>query len=84
MKENPNMAPGHIIQAAAEYAREWANLNLSNGKNNERSERKKRIVSEPKQARKTAKIGEDEEVEKTPSQVIEDMRKSRGQPINKI
>ena len=84
MKERPDMAPGHIIQAAAEYAREWANLNLSNGKSNERSARKKRIVSEPKQARKTAKIGEDEEQEKTPSQVIEDMRKSRGQPINTV
>jgi len=84
MKERPDMAPGHIIQAAAEYAREWANLNLSNGKSNERSARKKRIVSEPKQARKTAKIGEDEELEKTPSQVIEDMRQSRGQPINRV
>jgi hypothetical protein len=79
MKESPSMAPNQIIHAAAEYAREWANQNLSNGKSN-RAERKKKIVSEPKQARKTAKIGEDEELEKTPSQVIEEMRKSRGLP----
>ena len=81
MKEKPSLAPGHIIHAAAEYAREWAHLNLNGGKGtNARTERKKKIVSEPKPARKTAKIGEDEELEKTPSQVIEDMRKSRGQP----
>jgi len=79
MKDNPSMAPGYVIQAAAEYAREWANLNLSNGKSNARVERKKRIVSEPKPARKSAKIGEDEPAEKTPSQVIEEMRESRGQ-----
>ena len=32
MKEEPSMAPAYVIQAAAEYAREWANLNISNGK----------------------------------------------------
>ena len=85
MKEQPSLAPGQIIHAAAEYAREWAHLNLTGGKGtNARAERKKKIVSEPKPARKTAKIGEDEELEKTPSQVIEDMRKSRGQPTTNI
>ena len=85
MKEQPSLAPGHIIHAAAEFAREWAHLNLTGGKGtNARTERKKKIVSEPKPARKTSKIGEDEEVEKTPSQVIEDMRKSRGQPTTNI
>jgi len=85
MKEKPSMAPNQIIHAAAEYAREWANSNLNGGKGtNARTERKKKIVSEPKPARKTAKIGEDEELEKTPSQVIEDMRKSRGQPTTNI
>ena len=85
MKESPSMAPNQIIHAAAEYAREWANSNLNGGKGtNARTERKKKIVSEPKPARKTAKIGEDEELEKTPSQVIEDMRKSRGQPTTNI
>ena len=79
MKENPSMAPGYVIQAAAEYAREWANQNLSTGKSNERVDRKKKIVSEPKTARKSAKIGEDEPAEKTPSQVIDEMRESRGQ-----
>ena len=79
MKEEPSMAPAYVIQAAAEYAREWANLNISNGKSNERTERKKRIVSEPKPARRSAKIGEDEPEPKTSSQIIEDMRESRGQ-----
>ena len=80
MKEKPSLAPGYVIQAAAEYAREWANLNLG-GKSNERTARKQRIVSEPKPARKSAKIGEDDEVEKTPSQVIEEMRAERGQSL---
>ena len=80
MKEKPSMAPGYVIQAAAEYARERANLNLG-GKSNERTARKKRIVSEPKPAQKRAKIGEDDEVEKTPSQVIADMRVERGQQL---
>ena len=78
MKEKPSLAPGYVIQAAAEYAREWANLNLG-GKSNERTARKKRIVSEPKPARKSAKIGDDEPEDKTPSQVIEEMRVDRGQ-----
>jgi|TARA_R110000824_G_scaffold222463_1_gene410081 hypothetical protein len=81
MKEKPSLAPGYVIQAAAEYAREWANLNLSNGKSNERADRKKRIVSEPRPARRSAKIGDDDEVEKTPSQVIEEMRAERGQQL---
>ena len=81
MKEKPSMAPGYVIQAAAEYAREWANLNISNGRSNERTARKKRIVSEPKPARKSAKIGEDETEDKTPSQIIEDMRAERGQQL---
>ena len=76
------MAPNQIIHAAAEYAREWANSNLNGGKGvNARAERKKKIVSEPKPARKSAKIGEDDEVEKTPSQVIEEMRAERGQQL---
>ena len=78
MKEKPSLAPGYVIQAAAEYAREWATLNLASG-NNERTARKKRIVSEPKPARKSAKIGEDEPENKTSSQIIEDMRVERGQ-----
>ena len=78
MKEKPSLAPGYVIQAAAEYAREWATLNLASG-TNERTARKKRIVSEPKPARKSAKIGEDEQESKTSSQIIEDMRVERGQ-----
>ena len=78
MKEKPSLAPGYVIQAAAEYAREWATLNLASG-TNERTARKQRIVSEPKPARKSAKIGEDEPENKTSSQIIEDMRVERGQ-----
>ena len=80
MKENPQWAPGQIIHAAAEYAREWANNNLTSSKpNNERTERKKKIVPQPKSARKSAKIADDEPEVKTPEQIIGEMRQARGQ-----
>jgi hypothetical protein len=80
MKENPNWAPSQIIQAAAEYAREWASSNLTAAQpNNGRTERKKKIVPQPKSARKSAKISEDEPEAKTPEQVISEMRQARGQ-----
>ena len=84
MKEKPSLAPNHIIHAAAEYAREWANLESFakwQKRTNDRAERKRRsFLNQNLPERQPLKIGEDEELEKTPSQVIEDMRKSRGQP----
>ena len=80
MKENPSWAPGQVIYAAAEYARHWANSNVSNQPlPNERVERKKKIVPQPKSARKSAKPSEDDSGPKTQEQVIEEMRQARGQ-----
>ncbi len=80
MKENPNWAPHQIIGAAAEYAKEWANNNLASSRpNNGRTERKKKIVPQPKSARKSAKIADDEPEVKTPEQIIVEMRQARGQ-----
>tara|TARA_R110000824_G_scaffold290671_1_gene479184 strand:- start:826 stop:1854 length:1029 start_codon:yes stop_codon:yes gene_type:complete len=80
MKENPSWTPGQVIYAAAEYTRNWANPNNSNQPlTNERVERKKKIVPQPKSARKSAKISEDDTGPKTPEQVIEEMRQARGQ-----
>lgn len=80
MKENPSWTPGQVIYAAAEYARHWANSNISNQPlPNERAERKKKIVPQPKSARKSAKPSEDDSGPKTPEQVIEEMRQARGQ-----
>ena len=79
MKENPSWAPGQIIYAAAEYAKEWTNNNITSQQPNKRVERKKKIVPQPKSARKSAKLSEDESGPKTPEQVIEEMRQARGQ-----
>ena len=74
-QENPEWTPSEIIKAAAEYTREWAGtMPNSNG----RLERKKKIVSQPKSARASANIGSDQ-VPMTPSQIVEEMRKARGQ-----
>jgi hypothetical protein len=80
MKENPSWTPGQIIYASAEYARHWANSFVPNQPaTNERVERKKRIVQQPKSARKTLKVSEDDSGPKTPEQIIEEMKQSRGQ-----
>jgi hypothetical protein len=79
MKENPSWTPGQIIYAAAEYAKEWTNNNLASQQPNKRVERKKKIVPQPKSARQSAKMSEDDSGPKTPEQVIEEMRQARGQ-----
>tara|TARA_X000001388_G_C2234295_1_gene124592 strand:+ start:2854 stop:3906 length:1053 start_codon:yes stop_codon:yes gene_type:complete len=80
MKENPSWTPGQIIYASAEYARHWANSFVPNQPaTNERVERKKKIVQQPKSARKTLKVSEDDSGPKTPEQIIEEMKQSRGQ-----
>jgi hypothetical protein len=74
-QDNPDWTPNQIIEAAAEYTREWAGtMPNSNG----RLERKKKIVSQPKSARASANIGSDQ-VPMTPSQIVEEMKKARGQ-----
>jgi len=79
MKENPTWPPGQVIYTAAEHAREWSNNNPSPQQTNGRVERKKKIVPQPKSARKSAKIGEDDSEVKTPEQIIQEMREARGQ-----
>ena len=74
-QDNPDWTPNQIIEAAAEYTREWAGtMPNSNG----RLERKKKIVSHPKSARASANIGSDQ-APMTPSQIVEEMKKARGQ-----
>ena len=74
-QDNPDWTPNQIIEAAAEYTREWAGtMPNSNG----RLERKKKIVQHPKSARASANIGSDE-VPMTASEIVQEMRKARGQ-----
>ena len=79
-QSNPDWSPKQSMQEAAETTRQWAKDFLSPNKN-ERVERKKKIVQHPKAARASARIGEDEPVPQTASDIIEEMKKVRGQVI---
>ena len=79
-QKHPDWSPQQIMQEAAESTRQWAKEFLSPNKN-ERAERKKKIVQHPKAARASSKIGEDEPVPQTASDIIEEMKKVRGQAL---
>ena len=79
-QSNPDWSPKQIMQEAAETTRQWAKEFLSPNKN-ERVERKKKIVQHPKAARASARIGEDDPVPETASDIIEEMKRVRGQVI---
>ena len=78
-QEHPDWTPQQIIQEAAESTREWAKSFLEPDKQNERVARKRKIVQHPKAASASAQIGEDDPVPQTPAQIIEEMRRVRGQ-----
>ena len=76
-QENPDWTPSQIINAAAEYTRDWAGISLeSNGRVN----RKQKIVKQPKSVRASANSSK-ESVPLTPSEIVAEMRKARGQTI---
>jgi hypothetical protein len=79
-QKHPDWSPQQIMQEAAESTRQWAKEYLSPNKN-ERVERKKKIVQHPKAARAFARIGEDDPVPETASDIIEEMKRVRGQVI---
>jgi len=76
-QENPDWTPSQIINAAAEYTREWAGISSeSNGRFN----RKQKIVRQPKSVRASSSSPKDD-VPMTPSEIVAEMRKARGQTI---
>jgi len=79
-QSNPDWSPQQIMQEAAESTRQWAKEFLSPNKN-ERAERKKKIVQHPKATNASARIGEEEPVPETASDIIEEMKRVRGQVI---
>jgi len=78
-QEHPDWTPQQIIQEAAESTREWAKSFLEPDKQNERVERKRKIVQHPKAASGSAQIGDDDLVPQTPAQIIDEMKRARGQ-----
>jgi hypothetical protein len=79
-QSNPDWSPKQIMQEAAESTRQWAKEFLSPNKN-ERAERKKKIVQHPRATNASARIGEEEPVPETASDIIEEMKRVRGQVI---
>ena len=78
-QKNPDWTPKQIMKEAAESTRQWAKDLLS--PKNERVTRKKQIVQHPRAASASSKIGEDEPVPETASDIIEEMKRVRGQVI---
>ena len=78
-QSNPDWNPQQIMKEAAESTRQWAKDFLS--PDNERVTRKKKIVQHPRAASASSKIGEDEPVPETASDIIEEMKRVRGQVI---
>ena len=79
-QSNPDWSPKQIMQEAAESTRQWAKEFLSPDKN-ERVERKKKIVQHPKAASGSSKIGEDEPEPQSTTDIIKEMKESRGQML---
>ena len=79
-QSNPDWSPKQIMQEAAESTRQWAKEFLSPDKN-ERVERKKKIVQHPKAASGSSKIGEDEPEPMSTTDIIKEMKESRGQML---
>ena len=79
-QSNPDWSPQQIMQEAAETTRQWAKEFLSPNKN-ERADRKKKIVQHPKATNASARLGENEPVPETSSDIIKEMQRVRGQLI---
>ena len=79
-QKNPDWSPKQIMQEAAESTRQWAKDLLSPNKN-ERVERKKKIVQHPRATNASARLGEEEPVPETAADIIQEMKRVRGQVI---
>ena len=79
-QSNPDWSPKQIMQEAAESTRQWAKEFLSPNKN-VRVDRKKKIVQHPKATNASARLGEEEPVPETAADIIEEMKRVRGQVI---
>tara|TARA_B100001179_G_scaffold232979_1_gene228289 strand:+ start:508 stop:1587 length:1080 start_codon:yes stop_codon:yes gene_type:complete len=80
-QEHSDWSPQQIIHEAAEFTRQWVQEMMPSKKEDVRVRRKKNIVSQPKSASASAHIGEDEPEPQSASQIIEEMKKVRGQNL---
>ena len=80
-RDTPGWSPKQVIQEAADNTRLWVKENLLSSNNNERVTRKKKIMKHPKAASASSKIGEDEPAPMSATEIIEEMKRSRGQNL---
>lgn len=73
-KENPELPPSKVITQAAEEVRQWRDEQVK------KFAPKKKKKTSPTPASGRASIGEDEPPPQTRDDVLENMRKARGQP----
>ena len=79
-EENPNWTPLEIIQESAKRAIAWAE-SFTKPEQNNRVSRKKKIVQQPKSANASIPLGDDAPAPQTATEIIEEMKKQRGQTI---
>ena len=79
-QENPDWEPKKVIQEAADYTRQWVKSTLPENKN-ERVQRKKKLVQQPKAASASSNIGEDEPEPMSTTDIIKEMKEARGQML---
>ena len=77
-QSHPDWSPKEILKEAAETTRQWAKETLSPNKN-DRVARKQKIVQHPKAASASSKIGEDDPLPQTATDIIQEMKEARGQ-----
>ena len=79
-QQHPDWSHKDVMKEAAESTRQWAKEFLSPNKN-ERAERKKKLVQNPKAANASARIGEDEAPPQGVADIIQEMKEARGQML---
>ena len=79
-QDNPDWEPKKVIQEAADYTRQWVKSTLPENKN-ERVQRKKKLVQQPKAASASSNIGEDEPEPMSTTDIIKEMKEARGQML---
>ena len=77
-RDHPDWTPKQVIKEAAENTRKWVTKN-SRPSADERIDRKKRIVKQPKSASASLPSTDGELPPQTATQVIDDMKRARGQ-----
>ncbi|MFT6550477.1 MAG: hypothetical protein ACJA1I_000505 [Zhongshania marina] len=81
VKEHPDYDPYQIMQAAGNKVRDWLKTHRGDASLSDRTQRKRQAMGTVGGANRPASLGKDEPAPKTRGNVIEDMKRARGQMI---